>query len=341
MDPDFLRRLEALRSEIELWVRVEGVPAGDAPEWAQRVIHRAAEKQAKYDPSRPLEPWVRRIAQRMVAEERRNSRTRAALAFRLLVDDFDPSTPERQVLKVDVLRALAEAVATLDAETRALLEAHYWGGRSLKQLSEELGVPESTLTKRLYRARNAIREKLAERGITDGRLGLLPLALFRVVYDGDGGADAPPTSGPTVVQGENAEHGVSDDLGIPADRHNTIRPTVRATDDALAHVKRRPTFGQGLFLGSLLGLLFLPLSMCDRAQSRTLEVTVHHATRAAACGAMLLLQSPPEPPPKVEAPEAALAPPTRGPDVNERRAARQLLGKGAAAPSQPVDLRTQ
>jgi RNA polymerase sigma-70 factor (ECF subfamily) len=220
-----LEDLERLRPEIESWLRADGVPAEEVPDLAKAVIHRAWNNRGAYDPTKPLEPWLRTMTKRIAIDYHRTMTARAALAFRLLEDERDNWNPERQCIHAELLRSLSDAIATLDEESRALIEAHYTEGRTLPEMSEDLGVPESTLNKRLIRARRAIRDYLEGRGITDAHRAVLPLALFRALYTythqsdgtsgGEGSADSPigpqaersPALPPAAEPGESTTPG--------------------------------------------------------------------------------------------------------------------------------------
>ena len=61
---------------------------------------------------------------------------------------------------------IEEALATLSSEHRAVIISAYYGGRSVAQAANELGIPEGTVKSRLHYGMRALRLALQERGMT-------------------------------------------------------------------------------------------------------------------------------------------------------------------------------
>ncbi len=254
-DDEFLLRLEKLRGEIEAWVRAERVPARDAAHVAQLVIDHADDKRHLYDRSKPFEPWLRRVTKHVIADLRRAAKTHARLAHHLLVDEVERQTPQQRFLEEETRTILRSALAALDPETRAILDAFYGEGKTTRQIADERGMSPRTVERRLAEARAAIREALARHGITEARLALLPVALLEI--DPEGGDES------------------------PARRTEASQP------------RKGRGFGRGVALGVALGLLLLPLTTCMQAPShRLIEVEIglggslRRAALAATCGAL-------------------------------------------------------
>ena len=60
----------------------------------------------------------------------------------------------------------SEFLRGLEREDRLLFMGRYWHGRSVATLAKDLGLPANTVSVKLYRVRNDLRDFLAERGIT-------------------------------------------------------------------------------------------------------------------------------------------------------------------------------
>lgn len=102
--------------------------------------------------------WLLGIAQRVMLESFRRNRREKTLSQ--VADPVDPATEEVP----DGDSALAEAVAGLPGIYREVTILRYFGDLSCGELSQRLGVPLGTVTKRLSRAYGLLREALAPPG---------------------------------------------------------------------------------------------------------------------------------------------------------------------------------
>jgi RNA polymerase sigma-70 factor, ECF subfamily len=98
--------------------------------------------------------WLLGIAQRVMLESFRRRRPHS------LSDVDDPADPSTDPAAEDD-GELAEAVARLPDVYREVTVLRYFGGLSCAQVSQRLGVPLGTVTKRLSRAYGLLRESLA------------------------------------------------------------------------------------------------------------------------------------------------------------------------------------
>ena len=102
--------------------------------------------------------WLLGISQRVMLESFRRHRRERGLSE--AADPVDPSTDAA----TDGDSELAEAVAALPDVYRDVTVLRYFGGLSCAEVSERLGVPLGTVTKRLSRAYGLLRESLASPG---------------------------------------------------------------------------------------------------------------------------------------------------------------------------------
>jgi RNA polymerase sigma-70 factor (ECF subfamily) len=70
------------------------------------------------------------------------------------------TNPERTLEKKDLQAAVQGALDTLSDEHRAVVVLHHIEGMDLKEISQELGIPEGTVKSRLARARDELKRKL-------------------------------------------------------------------------------------------------------------------------------------------------------------------------------------
>jgi RNA polymerase sigma-70 factor (ECF subfamily) len=128
---------------------------------AQEVFLRAYRALPTYDVRGParVSTWLLTIARRLASDARRRRR----IQLPLWEDDGitqSPTTPETERQRLELARALSQAVAALpedQLDAFILVEFH---GLRMSELAEVLGIPESTAKTRLFRARERLREML-------------------------------------------------------------------------------------------------------------------------------------------------------------------------------------
>ncbi len=106
--------------------------------------------------------WLFTVARNLVIDDARSARRR-----------HEAGTAEPPELAVgdrtdEIFDAIlvAEALASLTAEHRAVIAGAYYGGGTTADLSVRLGIPEGTVKSRLHYGLRALRLALQERGVT-------------------------------------------------------------------------------------------------------------------------------------------------------------------------------
>jgi len=111
--------------------------------------------------NRPLRPWLFTVVANLAADRRRAQRSRpvevgGGLPAELpAADELDWAVQQWQV---------ADALASLSAQHRAVLLETYYRGCSVGEASVTLGIPVSTVKSRSYYALRSLRLALQERG---------------------------------------------------------------------------------------------------------------------------------------------------------------------------------
>ena len=131
----------------------------DAEDLVQETFLRAFRALDRFEPDRPLAPWLFRIA---------TNRALSSLARRGRQDhdELPPDlaahgpSPEEETDKRRLERAVRAAVAELPPEQRTILTLRVAEGLSYREISEAVDVPIGTVMSRLARARETLRRKV-------------------------------------------------------------------------------------------------------------------------------------------------------------------------------------
>ncbi|WP_157155674.1 MULTISPECIES: sigma-70 family RNA polymerase sigma factor [unclassified Diaminobutyricimonas] len=106
--------------------------------------------------------WLLTVAHNLVIDNARSARRRHEIGV--------AETPER--IREDSTDALfesllvEEALATLDLEHRAVIVHAYYGGCSIAEVADRLGIPQGTVKSRLHYGLRTLRLALQEKGVT-------------------------------------------------------------------------------------------------------------------------------------------------------------------------------
>ncbi|HET6683485.1 MAG TPA: RNA polymerase sigma factor [Gaiella sp.] len=120
----------------------------------------------RFDPSRPLRPWLYGIAANLLRHHWRSERRMLRAYARTGVDPVvtdDGETVER--LDADAQhRLLAAALAELRPHDREILLLHAWAELSDTEIGAALSLPTGTVKSRLHRTRERLRNHLDRHG---------------------------------------------------------------------------------------------------------------------------------------------------------------------------------
>lgn len=135
-----------------------------AEDVVQETLLRAWRHSEALDAARgSLRPWLFTVARNLVVDQHRARRARPtevsseALLGVPAADELDRALQAWQI---------ADAVATLSHEHRAVLIETYYRGRSVAEAAAALGIPAGTVKSRTFYALRALRLALEERGVT-------------------------------------------------------------------------------------------------------------------------------------------------------------------------------
>lgn len=154
--PGSLGRLRSLiashRSSVEALLRRAGVPAGDAPDGAQRVFLVAARRLDDVPPEKER-AFLLAVARRVALDARRAARRRPTATDDLPYDVVDTALLPDDRLDHARARSLVDrALASMDDDLREVFVLARIEERSLSEIAEELAIPRGTAASRLRRA---------------------------------------------------------------------------------------------------------------------------------------------------------------------------------------------
>ena len=137
----------------------------EAQELAQEVFVHAMRKLPQLRDARCFAGWLRRITARMAI----NRLTRRGPLFGAAPEVLDAvegvvRSPAEELELSEAKAGLHAGLAKLKADDRAALEAFYLRGRSLKQMAREFEAPVGTIKRRLFVARQRLKEVLVGPG---------------------------------------------------------------------------------------------------------------------------------------------------------------------------------
>ncbi|NUO97023.1 MAG: sigma-70 family RNA polymerase sigma factor [Nonomuraea sp.] len=153
-------RLSALIFGLSLRVTRDRVIAEDI---TQEVFLVFWERPLAYDPERgTLRAWLATIAHRRAVDHVRAEERRKVSALGPRLFEREPARLEDAVLAADEAKRVRQAVTSLPDALRQAVELAYYGGRTYRQVGEELGVPEGTAKSRIRLALRRLADALAE-----------------------------------------------------------------------------------------------------------------------------------------------------------------------------------
>ncbi|UFS59013.1 sigma-70 family RNA polymerase sigma factor [Subtercola endophyticus] len=135
-------------------------------QWAEDVVQetlfRAWRSPSIQSTDDSAQAWLFTVARNLVIDEWRSARSRNEIGT--------ATVPERA--KADhtdaVLQAwlVSDALTELTREHREVLVHSYYGGKTVAEIAEHLGIPDGTVKSRLHYALRALRLALQEKGVT-------------------------------------------------------------------------------------------------------------------------------------------------------------------------------
>lgn len=135
----------------------------DAEDLAQETFVRAFVHRERFDPERPLLPWLLTIARHRCIDHLRRCDQRQRPEPDMSTVPDRAADVEQAVASRQQLQLLARAIEELAEGPREAVVLYHLDGLSYRELAEVLGVPIGTVMTWLHRGRKRLREVIEER----------------------------------------------------------------------------------------------------------------------------------------------------------------------------------
>lgn len=156
------------RRVLNLLYRISG-DEQTALDLSQEAFVRAYRSLGQFEPGRPLEPWLLRIATNLAFEHWRKQRGRVQVSMESLEGEElaaeAGADPGLEAERHELDRALEGAVQSLSPLYRTVLWLRLAEGLSYEAIADTLRLPLGTVKTRLHRARDLLRSRLVEEGV--------------------------------------------------------------------------------------------------------------------------------------------------------------------------------
>jgi len=134
----------------------------EAQDLTQEIFVKLYRNVARFDPSRPFEPWFWKLAANTTINYRRKRiPTPTDQAAEERITAADPGSTEHDA-------ALVTALAQLDPAYRLPILLHYYADLSVDQVAQTMSLTVAATKSRLHRARALLRNSLAEAEESEG-----------------------------------------------------------------------------------------------------------------------------------------------------------------------------
>jgi RNA polymerase sigma-70 factor, ECF subfamily len=161
-DKWFLEQVEREHTRLRMFIRSKGVRAEEVDDLAQEAILISLKKIDQLDRDGDFGAWVRQIARRLIANDRRKEARRNRLLSSHVTDvllemDAEEDLNARAgIMYEDELAALRECLSRMPAESRDLLHQRYFEELNAGAIGAALGKSSNQIRRSLFRIRRSI-----------------------------------------------------------------------------------------------------------------------------------------------------------------------------------------
>ena len=133
---------------------------GEAEDLAQEAFIRAYSRLEQYDLERPFGPWIRRVAANLCLNHL-SARPVQPAELDEERDRAEEAGPESAAEQRERSAQIREALASLPAQYRAVIELRHYQEMSYDEIAAVMNIPISDVKSHLFRARKLLAEKLS------------------------------------------------------------------------------------------------------------------------------------------------------------------------------------
>jgi RNA polymerase sigma-70 factor (ECF subfamily) len=168
MDPttDYIQQLIRLQPQLHAYILALVFNRSAADDVLQNTNLVLCRKSAAYDATRSFRGWAFSIARLECLKYWKSKPHESFVLTEELLDALADRTLETITFPEDLGPVLRECLASLQPRQRQLLETRYHKDRSIREIADDLGRPESSISQTLYRLRrtlsDCIRSRLAK-----------------------------------------------------------------------------------------------------------------------------------------------------------------------------------
>lgn len=132
-----------------------------ADDVVQETFLRAFKSFSSYNPAKPIEPWLYKIAMNAARNLMRKEKW---LTFVGQVPDSEfVENPENPLVKQEEIDTLHREIRKLPFKSREVLILHYYSELQLNDIADVLGIPQGTCKSRLHTALTILRRTLPDK----------------------------------------------------------------------------------------------------------------------------------------------------------------------------------
>ena len=141
----------------------------DALDLTQEVLWRIVRSIGRFDPKKPLTPWIRRISVNVCINHARAPDREQPTNFQDAengipeVADEDPDRlPEQHHQRLELRERISEALATLPGPERTALILRHMEDRSYQEIAKMMEAPEGSVKTWIFRGRRLLKKKFED-----------------------------------------------------------------------------------------------------------------------------------------------------------------------------------
>ena len=131
----------------------------DAADVIQETFLRAYRGISGFDETRPMYPWLYRIARNLCINTARRAHRHRSTALTFEPTD-ERNLPDSQLLKEEERRRIRSCIDSLPEQAAEIIMLKHFQDCSYSEIADILGIPVGTVMSRLYNARKLLRHKL-------------------------------------------------------------------------------------------------------------------------------------------------------------------------------------